>query len=176
MNGVLREGINKIAETILDSFEIEAPVINLESIVEKLGGTIQEDLVLCGYDARIEKVNTGLINFRITLPKFEDENRRRFSIAHELGHLFLHMGYLIDEELWESNSNEVFFRKEKGEMEYQANEFAAAFLMPREDFSEVMKENYKEGYYNMKAVAEAFQVSISAAINRGRWLGYLSWE
>lgn len=86
------------------------------------------------------------------------------------------MGYLIDKELWDSNSNEVFFRKEKGEMEYQANEFAAAFLMPREDFSEVMKENYKEGYYNMKAVAEAFQVSISAAINRGRWLGYLSWE
>jgi Zn-dependent peptidase ImmA (M78 family) len=26
--------------------------------------------------------------------------RRNFSVAHELGHLFLHMGYIVSPEKW----------------------------------------------------------------------------
>ena len=61
-------------------------------------------------------------------------------------------------------------------MEYQAHEFAAAFLMPREIFFKVMNENYNgDGTYSMNKVADYFQVSLESAINRGRWLGILSW-
>lgn len=140
-----------------------------------LGGSIEvvEILENCA-DAKIEKAGDS---FRIIICSMQSEKRRRFSIAHELGHLFLHMGYCIDEELWNSNEDNSFFRSLSGEKEYQAHEFAAAFLMPKDEFKKVMAENFdKEQYvYYMDKVADYFNVSLEAAINRGRWLNMLGW-
>ncbi len=38
--------------------------------------------------------------FEIIVFEYQPPNRKSFTIAHELGHLFLHMGYIIDEERW----------------------------------------------------------------------------
>jgi hypothetical protein len=62
------------------------------------------------------------------------EQRLRFSFAHELGHFVLH-GKEIEERNFESV--EEFKRwaagpSEYGSAEYQANEFAGRFLVPRE--------------------------------------------
>jgi Zn-dependent peptidase ImmA (M78 family) len=62
------------------------------------------------------------------------EQRLRFSFAHELGHFVLH-GKEIEERHFESV--EDFKRwaaspSEYGSAEYQANEFAGRFLVPRE--------------------------------------------
>jgi Zn-dependent peptidase ImmA (M78 family) len=56
-------------------------------------------------------------------------NRRRFTIAHELGHYFLHR-HLGDFE------DTVIFRREQqpNPREYEANEFAARLLMPEDKF------------------------------------------
>ena len=43
---------------------------------------------------------------KIIVSPFQDEKRERFTIAHELGHLFLHMGYRTNNELWEKQEPE----------------------------------------------------------------------
>lgn len=173
MNSELRKTINKIAEIIIETLGVKIPIDNLDSVVNQLGGTIIRKDELDGAEGKVYRNGDGFV---IEIPTIDNRYREKFTIAHELGHLFLHMGYAIDESLWEKNKDKVYLRKEVGEMEYQAHEFAAAFLMPRESFFEIMNENYNgDGTYSMNKVAEHFQVSLESAINRGRWLGILAW-
>src|SRR3989442_1294175 len=51
--------------------------------------------------------------------------RRRFNIAHELGHLVLH---------WGVSEADMENRDAQKEIERQANQFSAAFLMPAATF------------------------------------------
>ena len=85
------------------------------------------------------------------------------------------MGYKIDRELWESPENKVYNRSGNSEFELQANEFAAAFLMPKELYKRVMDENTVGNAVYIAKVAQYFNVSIDAASYRGKWLGYLQW-
>ena len=55
------------------------------------------------------------------------------------------------------------------------NEFAAAFLMPKELYKRVMDENTVGNAVYIAKVAQYFNVSIDAASYRGKWLGYLQW-
>lgn len=175
MNKQLRNTINEIVEVIRKEFNIQCPITNFDKLVIDLGGEIRySNEIQEAADATIQKIGDSFI---ITVSENDSYTRQRFSIAHELGHLFLHMGYLIDEEMWNKNQENTYLRKLSGEMEYQAHEFAAALLMPRDIFISVMNKNYDGNkYYDMSKVAEYFNVSLEAAINRGRWLEKLSWQ
>ncbi len=171
----MREKINQIAQAVRESFDIQVPVLDMEHVVSELGGTIERDFMLTEFaDGKIEKLKDSDLAFRISISPLQPETRQRFSIAHEIGHLFIHMGYMIDDDLW--NSPGTYYRKQSGEVEYHANEFAAAFLMPKEEYRQKLFENQiGENKFNLGTVAEYFGVSLEAAVNRGRWLGFLSW-
>ena len=105
--------------------------------------------------------------------------RRRFSIAHELGHLFLHLGYLIDDDLWESVDSyidSVRHRMGYNEEEFEAHEFAGSLLMPADEFRFVANQFFADGLYPLEKIAEHFDVSSKAVKVRGCWLGVFSWE
>lgn len=60
---------------------------------------------------------------------YKDDARARFTVAHELGHLCLHWGFprpRLSPEAQRPNDPSP-----KGRMEKEANQFAAAFLMPQ---------------------------------------------
>lgn len=61
------------------------------------------------------------------------------------------------------------------EKEYQANEFAAAFLMPKNEYLKKLNEFVSGNKVNTSKIAEYFNVSVEAASNRGKFLGYLKW-
>ena len=65
-----------------------------------------------------------------------------------------------DKELWESPENKVYNRSGNSEFELQANEFAAAFLMPKELYKRVMDENTVGNALYIAKVAQYFNVSI----------------
>lgn len=88
MDNSTRRMINSLAEDVLSAYNISVPIGNIDEIVEKLGGTIQKEAFFS--DGAVEKEGNG---FKIIVSPFQDEKRERFTIAHELGHLFLHMGY-----------------------------------------------------------------------------------
>ncbi|WP_245443046.1 ImmA/IrrE family metallo-endopeptidase [Methylobacterium terrae] len=96
--------------------------------------------------------------------------RDRFTIAHELGHLFLHYamivrnfpGAMMIATRWVKEDNDDLKRAE-----WEANWFAAAFLMPAAKFKKCLEEN--DGHVNVVAVQ--FGVSPKAAEVRAQSLG-----
>lgn len=170
MDNATRIMINSLTQDILTLFNIQIPIQEIDKLVSVLGGSIQTDFSCT--DGSVVKEGDS---FRILISPFQDEKRRRFTIAHELGHLFLHMGYLTNAELWERQEENIYHRLGSSEKEYQANEFAAAFLMPQKEYIKIMNENIIGNKVNTSKIAEYFNVSVEAASNRGKFLGYLKW-
>jgi len=164
MDGKKRQQINQIAESARAAFKLASPV-DVMKAVEMLGGRIEQSK--SEHEATISKADGG--TFVVRLDSSKPVVRRTFSLAHELGHLILHMGF--GREKWRESGDyeESFARSGWSEEEYEANEFAAAFLMPRYEFREFAAT------HDVKAVAEHFGVSVDAALTRGRWLGVYPW-
>lgn len=170
----LRKVINEIAELVRKVYNVDGPVSDIDSIVNRMGGRIIEDPTIDDFsDGQIRKISDR--EFEIIVSPFQSLERRNFTIAHELGHLFLHMGFMTDADKWRNQSEEVYYRNGNSELEYQANEFAAAFLMPRKDYKDELDEHTEGNMVNTEEIARHFCVSIDAAANRGKWLGYLVW-
>ena len=171
MTETLRTKINELANTVLLCYGISTPITDIAKEVQKLGGTIKEDYKLGIYDdGKIEKQDDS---FAIIIPANLSDSNKNFTVAHALGHLFLHMGYKTNKELWESYKNGMYNKHNTPELEFQANEFAGAFLMPKEAYAKIMRENTNEKAVNMPKIANYFNVHIDHASLRGKALGYL---
>ena len=110
------------------------------------------------------KVDNSSI-FLIALSKNKNSAARiHFDVAHELGHIILH-GWNDDPEMF---TRDEFKNKEK-----EANEFAAAFLMPEDSFTEDVSKNHSsfDYYCNLK---RKWKVSIAAILYRSRTLNLIS--
>ena len=166
-----RKAINEMADIIREALKLNTPV-PVENIPRMLGGKLSFLSELDqGMEAMITKRGE---EFEISIKEDVYPLRQRFSIAHELGHLVLHMGYLSNNELWresESYKDIVYYRNGFSIEEVEANEFAGALLMPEEEFVEVAEDNLYEGVYALEPIARHFQVSVDAVKVRGRWLG-----
>lgn len=172
-----KDTINKVASIVLKILDYNEPAYQPDDAVTKLDGIIKEDITDECEDARIERsVNDSEYKFIIHLNPNKPLYRTRFSLAHELGHLFLHMGYLTDR--WnnaETFQDSIYYRSyNRKDMNYsqeesEANEFAAAFLMPKEQFINSLIKNK----FNIENTASDFKVSLEAATNRAKILGLL---
>ena len=92
--------------------------------------------------------------------------RIHFDIAHELGHILMHEW---SEDL-ESLSKDEFKAKEK-----EANEFASAFLLPREAFLSDVGDFADNITYYIE-LKKKWKVSISAMIRRSLTLGLIDYD
>jgi len=170
-----RAEINAFADSVRKIMGLTVPV-DVENMVQQLGGEIDysNDLPV-GSEAKIERVNKS---FRITLREPTErptkETRKRFTIAHELGHLFLHMRFIIDPDYWAKVPEYVdgaYYRFGYSEEESEAYEFAGALLMPRIEFEEIAYQHLDAGVFNLQPIADHFSVSINAVKVRGGYLG-----
>ena len=173
MNSTMRKNINNLAGDVLRLYDIGIPIDDMRKIVELMGGEVIEDTSLGAYADGTVMKNRG--NFVICIPPNQPKTRENFTIAHELGHLFLHMRYMIDEEFWNNTEKVVYKRKGSSLEENQANEFAAAFLMPQQEYKRILDLETAGNIVNISNVARYFNVSVEAASYRGKWLGYLLW-
>lgn len=171
-----RREINTFADAVREYIGLEGPPYDVAAAVEKLGGKLVELTdgdALLSEEASVRRRGEA---FEIRVAK-APERRRRFSIAHELGHLFLHMGFKVDEAKWANSSGyDVMNRFGNTAEEYEAHEFAGAFLMPERDFRVIARRHLEDGQYDMDAIASHFRVSVHAALTRGRWLGLFAWS
>ena len=156
-----RNYIASIANIVRDAFDITTPVTeqNFRDIIQALGGTLEYKSNMI-YDAKIERVGEY---FNVSVNSNSVINRQRFSIAHELGHLFLHMKRL-DKNYWENHvvEDSSYFRYGRGIEEIEADEFAGAFLMPQDEF----REKFNEFNGNYQLLSDYFQVSEPATYVR----------
>lgn len=167
--------IEYIAEKLLAAYpsnqaETES-ILNIEDMVMTLGGSIEyyDDLGLI-LDGPTAKQSESTFVFRI--PTFEKKSAQRRLIAIALGHLILHMGFLMPDDRWD-NQPEKVFPNFSANQTYEAVCFAHAVLMPENDYRNALLRFSKNGIVNTEAVAEWFGVSISQMITRGRQLGCL---
>ena len=105
----------------------------------------------------IRKENRSLMGINST----ESSVRQRFTIAHELGHYFLHGKRDVFVE-YRDNGEKV--NKMRGLKETQANIFAASILMPKDslekDFKKIVKTDAED--YHITFLAEKYDVSEKA--------------
>jgi Zn-dependent peptidase ImmA (M78 family) len=176
MNVERRRQINEFAERLRAALGVKSPVDTVK-IVSFLGGKIEyvEPSELA-YEAIVEKSGDSFI---VTLTNDKARTRRNFSLAHELGHLFLHMGYIVSPEKWQKTERyEDSIRARHGftEEELEANEFAGALLMPRDEFITVSQRYCKNGFYQLDKIGQHFDTSSQAVKTRGQWLSVFQWD
>ncbi len=96
--------------------------------------------------------------------------RINFTLAHEFGHYLLHR--LAYPDGFYCSQEQVAWDSEHGQIEHQANVFAANFLMPLDDFRRQIPERAKVDLDMISHCADRYRVSLIAAILR--WLHYTS--
>lgn len=173
MDPTRRLEINRIAQKVRSALELTQVPFPVDTAVQRLGGSVELADLKEG-EALVRKRDASFV----IQVKNQAEVRRRFSVAHELGHLFLHMGFILDPTRWERIDEYLDspkFRYGFSEEEYEAHEFAAALLMPEEEFRNVVRKFTSEGTVELSPIADHFQVSMHAARVRGQWLGIFEW-
>ena len=156
------ESIYSFAETIAKALNLRAGS-DLEPHVIRLGGSITY-LPFAERDSRWASITVEAFGiFTIQLPTITFPLQKRISIAHELGHLFLHANY--------GRVALKAYHDAKGEnelVEYEANEFARAFLMPAKSVRRIAKIFN----YDSIGVAAHFMVPEPVARQRMQDVGF----
>lgn len=158
----------ELAQRLINDFHLQVP-IDLNEVINSFSDIQIEyntDITQDGLVRKSEdKYLIQIKNRQFNLDDCEGY-RDRFTIAHELGHLFL--GHV--------KNHEELYREGANELEYEANDFAANLLMPKSEFINSIYDNLDEdGYCDLEAVSEQFRVSVSAVKTRGKFLGVFSW-
>jgi len=158
----------KEAQKIINRFGITKPHIPVEEIAKKLGAQVIKQESDDNHSGMIYSDSHGVI---IGVNKEHSENRKRFTIAHEIGHMIMH-SHLLEGEVHIDKGFGVRLNRDKrsslGEdlLEIQANKFAAELLMPKAMIKKDIKDLYVDISRDMdehiKALAKKYKVSQQA--------------
>lgn len=140
---------------------------DLNAIVNQAGGTVSVQGTLLDDPSQSGSLYIdGINDFEIIVPSHTSLVRDRFTVAHELGHYYLH--YVWPKQVGKDIPDQVVaLRKGTNRIEWEANWFAAAFLMPRAEFESQFKALKKD----VSALADYFNVSRRAVEIRIQDLG-----
>ena len=183
--GIRRKFIRDLAEKLLAKHCPTGAPVRVEAIAEHYG-----------IELKLERVDDDLSGFLyrdasgpaiIGVNRNHHENRRRFTIAHELGHFLLHEaervhldsradGYALQLRSPESATGENINERE-------ANLFAAEILMPAKSLEKDLRahnldllDDDENGLKILKALAKKYKVSVQALTIRLNNLGYIHYE
>lgn len=156
------ESIKKIANNLISRFELTPP-IDIEDIYLKLGVQIEEESNQYGIEAYSDLSDklTVFINPELTYY----EPRRRFTLAHELGHVCIpwHNGDIKCET--DNNYININGKKLLDTQELEANIFASEILMPTGWIKEEAKKYLGEGFFSLvENVSRNANTSIMASL------------
>ena len=152
-----KKNIADIASKIRQEyFSTENPMDGLLNIIKSNRGILEVSFGVPKETLRIR----GDESFVITIPANTSPLRDVFTIAHELGHYYLHS---------DKRTKESFNRDGTNQRETEANWFAAELLMPAEKF----KKTAEELQNDPQKIAAKFGVSGAAARVRMSVLGLI---
>jgi hypothetical protein len=160
-----KANISAFAEEVAIELSFD-PGDSIESVVSELGGAISYRNPIGEEIPESIRVEPSR-KFKIFLSSLTSSSRDRFTVAHELGHFFLHFplvaqahpGYGMRATRWVDDSNPDLQR-----CEWEANWFAAAFIMPEAK----VRASFNQG--GVYAIVSEFGVSEKAALVRAKSL------
>lgn len=143
----------------------DGPISNVVLLLENNGFIVTRmDLNAPTLDAFSTVASKELMPYIILGADKQSAVRSRFDIAHELGHFVLHHNIELDKI---NNPQDFKFA------EQQANNFASAFLLPRNKFAEDYSFPTLDSFLILK---NKWLVSVGVFIKRGFDLGFYSEE
>ena len=153
------------AEALLHSLGVLRPSeIDVEAIAWSVGAKVREG-VLESCEARIIGYQDRAI---ITIRRNGNPRRKRFSIAHELGHWQHHRGSSSV-----CRSSDIGNPGSASQIERQADRFAADLLMPRYLFAPSLAQHQRPSFEAIEAIAAEYATSRLATamrcIDLGDW-------
>ncbi len=168
--GKVKEYLEELTtEILLDNDMLYRVPVDVISIAKAYG--------INAYSAEFENEISGAIRydkgnkkFEIIVNKNNPEVRKRFTIAHELGHYFLHKDMLKNDDIHVDTLYRTMTEvdKETKEKEKEVDYFAGALLM-----NKIAVKRLIENGYELEELAEIFDVSVSAMTVRLDILGLL---
>jgi len=139
---------------------------NIVDFVRSLGGTVAIEHDLTKLDTAGGSIQIdGPGKFTISISPLSSTTRDRFTIAHEIGHYVLHSRFgKLTGELRRDLSN--------SEIEWEANWFAAAFLMPAATvkylIEEIGTDDPAELAADLKVSRQALEIHLEYLKSNGR--------
>jgi Zn-dependent peptidase ImmA (M78 family) len=141
---IKRDKIENEANAILQINKINALETHLDRVVEYIVNKYKirvDEASNLGLDRNGNQVLARFNPLKMTVEIYNglDEHRKRFTIAHEIGHVVLHRSYLINPvseiDLSLNSFNDYLLDEDTAKRaEIQANIFAAHLLMPKKIF------------------------------------------
>lgn len=156
-----------------ERFPIDVVALAREYSAQRFAGdaiTMVKGADLPGFDGALYRAPAGKSGWGIVYNSgIASPGRINFTLAHEFGHYLLHRGdhpngircAAQDVVRWDSAY---------GQIEHQANRFAANLLMPLDDFRRQIDARAKIDLAMISHCADRYRVSLIAAILR--WLSY----
>lgn len=152
-------GLDEITDLEMDLFVSGLDAMLIEEELTNCDGKI-----IFGNNKTVIKVNSNI----------QFEQRKRFVVAHEIGHLIMHKNMQLPDDTF-SNFN-IISGMEKalknGRQELEANEFACELLMPEKLFMKEAKGK-KFSPLLIKQLSERFKTSLTATVFRYFQFGQL---
>lgn len=165
INQARKDYIKDLAEFIVDDYS-DGTETNLYKILEDENISLFHDHYENYFDGMLVYSNNHFyIQLNLDKGNLPGTPRERFSLAHELGHLFIEEHYrgLINGDFNAHPSK--FELKRDNKLEIEADQFAAYLLMPSQRFKEVSK-NKPFSFDLIKELANAFKTSKLSTIIR----------
>ncbi|EOH89272.1 helix-turn-helix domain-containing protein [Enterococcus villorum] len=151
---ITEDDIIKKANELRKKWELDlsSPINNLIQVAEKNGIVIAEANMS---NQTLDAVSRWIVDrpFIMLTDNSESAVRRRFNVAHELGHILLHNSI---ESIHDYSAQDL-----KNVIEMQANLFASHFLLPSQAFTDSLLSTSLDYYVDLK---KYWKVSIQAMI------------
>jgi Zn-dependent peptidase ImmA (M78 family) len=173
---VQKRHVEREAARFLEQFDALTPPILVEDIAITAGLQVVRSVADWNESGFLLRQNASAI---IGINSRNSLRRQRFTIAHELGHWLLHEGkpLIVDQSVMVNKRDDVSSQATNQE-EIEANQFAAALLMPAPLILENIQRQLDTGVASreelISALSKQFDVSADAMGWRLINLGILS--
>lgn len=139
-----RQSVEARASKLLTRLGVRQIPVNVEKVAKSLGARVRF--------APLDDELSGFIFIKDSVPiigvnSMHHPNRQRFTIAHEIAHLQLHPHHITSEVHVDKQFAEPVLNRDASSasgserLEIEANQFAAALLMPAGILSEMFEES-----------------------------------
>ena len=166
MVNVQKDSLEDRATKLLDELGIKGVPVPIERVAKSLGARLSF--------SPLDEELSGMVFFKEGVPiigvnSLHHPNRQRFTIAHEIAHLYLHRDQITNAVHVDKQFAELILKRDAvsatgtERFEVEANQFAAALLVPRSVLGEQLKSTPIdiEDETALEQLAKSFRVSKS---------------
>lgn len=165
---ILLSNIDKVKALAVEKNLYNGDVLDIEQLIEEISHEAPVDAQISIEKIPMENYLSGSLSYEngrwiMKVNSKQHINRQRFTLAHELAHYILHK-----DKNTEFKDSTFFRGNNMDSLEYMANDYASALLMPDDKVIGYIND----GVRKLDDLASKFEVSVAAMKYKVEKLGY----